>query len=182
MSGFCADCGHALVADACPGGHTKIEVAPPRPMAVSLPRASVGRRLAGSGVEYMAYSAVMGVLTVFSIVMVLDLVLVPFLALFIAVRDVSSGRYSVAKRIGRMRVVQLGTGLPATDRQALVRNSYYIVLATLMVLPIGLDTLAATLFYACVAVDLLMIAGSSDGRRLGDHLAGTQVVHVKVSK
>lgn len=182
MSGFCADCGQTLDGDLCPSGHTQVEVVRPGGRAIDLPRASPTRRLAGSGVEYFAYLAGITAMAVVSALTLglLDILLVPFLALFIAVRDVRAGRYSLAKRIGNMRVVQVGTGLPASDRQALVRNSYYIVLALLMMMPIFLDTFAATLFWGCVVVDTLMVVGSSHGRRMGDRLAGTQVVPARV--
>lgn len=180
MSGFCADCGRPVHACACPRNRSGAEVTTAGETAViELPRASAGRRLAGSGVEYLVYLAGITALAILSFLLVLDLLLVPFLALFIAMRDVSSGRYSIAKRIGNMRVVQFGTGLAATNRQAVLRNSYYVTLATLMALPIVLDTLAATFFYGLVVIDTLMIVGSSDGRRLGDLIAGTQVVHAK---
>jgi uncharacterized RDD family membrane protein YckC len=46
-----------------------------------------------------------------------------------------------------------------------------------MLFPIlPLDLLAASLFKMLLALDLLMILFRKDGRRLGDLLAGTQVV------
>lgn len=180
MSGFCADCGRALEGEACPSGHGRAVAGRGEQALVRLPRAKAGRRLAGSGIEYAAYVAGVLVLSVMSVVTagILDALLAPLVVLVIAIRDVRSGLFSIGKRIAGLRVVQIGTGQPATNAQAVMRNSYYLGLTLLMMLPvIVLDGLAATLFGLCVVIDVLMIIATEDGRRLGDRLAGTQVVH-----
>lgn len=180
MSGFCADCGRALERDACPSGHGRARADQAPQALVRLPRARAGRRLAGSGIEYVVYVAAITTLAVVSVLTagLFDLLLAPLVVLLIAVRDVRSGLFSIGKRIAGLRVVQIGTGQPATNAQAVMRNSYYLGLTLVMMLPvIILDGLAATLFGLCVVVDVLMILATEDGRRLGDRLAGTQVVH-----
>lgn len=189
MSRFCVECGSALDnPESCPLGH------PQRPDHAastvsggaslrdvgSLPKAKIRSRLIGSGLEYGVYVMTIGVLMVVSILTVgfADGIVVPFLFLMIAIRDVNAGLFSLAKRVGRMRVVEYGTGKPATNGQALMRNSYYLALTLCMAFPIlPADVAAFSLFVLLVAVDLLLVVISRDGRRIGDLLAGTQVVH-----
>lgn len=65
----------------------------------------------------------------------------------------------------------------ASSWQALLRNGYFILLLLLMVLPGG-EFFGALFFPLLILMDVLMIIASPDGRRLGDLLAGTQVVPV----
>lgn len=178
MSIYCGTCGDRLEVSTCP--RCDQDLAPRAPVEIGpLPRANAVRRLAGSGVEYVAYSLIVKLMLTLSAISLgtLDALIVPFLVLMIALRDVRSGLFSVGKRVARMRVVQIGSGLPATNRQALVRNGYYVALVILMALPVlPADVGLATLFYTLVVVDVLMIVATRSGRRIGDLLARTQVV------
>jgi uncharacterized RDD family membrane protein YckC len=106
-----------------------------------------------------------------------DVLLVPPLVLMIGLRDVHAGLFSIGKRISRMRVVEYGTGKPATNSQALLRNSYYMALTFLMIPPIILVDLGTTTFFMLlIVIDVILISFGKDGRRIGDWLARTQVV------
>jgi uncharacterized RDD family membrane protein YckC len=175
---YCGTCGNRLDVPTCP--RCDLDLAKRAPVDIGpLPRAHAVRRLAGSGIEYLAYSVTVKVMLAISALSLgtLDALIVPFLVLMIALRDVRSGLFSLGKRVAHMRVVQIGSGLPATNRQAVLRNSYYLVLVILMAFPLlPVDLGVASLFYSCVVIDVLMIVATRSGRRLGDLLARTQVV------
>jgi uncharacterized RDD family membrane protein YckC len=190
MTGFCQDCGNPLSVDgSCPNQCGTDS--PGRALAPGygsgalpavhdigpLPKASTPRRLLGSGIEYSAYvcfaivimflDTFSGGLLGFSSLLLLAL---------IVVRDCNAGAFSIAKRVSCMRVVKRRTGQPASNAQALLRNSNYLaLLAVETVLP-WLAILWTLFFVMFVALDVAMILASPRGRRLGDLLAGTQVV------
>jgi uncharacterized RDD family membrane protein YckC len=146
-----------------------------------LPKASTSKRLLGAGAEYLFYSVAQGIAVAISAATlgVFDFVVALPLVIGIAVRDSHSGLFSLEKRIGGMRVVDAKSGQPISNGQALQRNSYYLVPPLIMILPLmGLESLLFSLFEVCVLVDVLMIVFRKDGRRIGDLLAGTQVVQV----
>lgn len=143
---------------------------------IRLPKAKTGRRLAGSGFEFLVY-AIGATMIIPLSVLLLDIAITVPLFLMIALRDTHGGRFSLEKRLGRMRVVKYGTGLPIENRDALKRNGYYLVLIGATVLPfLPIDAFSSGLFHLAVVVDALMISLREDGRRMGDLLAGTQVV------
>jgi len=110
----------------------------------------------------------------FGLIGVLSLILVALVVL----RDFNAGAFSVAKRVSGMRVVDRRSGQAGSNVQALVRNSYYLGLLLLTVLPlIDIPLLVAFKFF--IGLDILMIVVSPRGRRLGDILAGTQVIEPK---
>lgn len=189
MKGFCVECGTPHDDQrTCPNcghvprkaGSTSGPLAPSTEQGIGpLPKASTAKRLLGSGAEYGIYVTVLGILAVISTITagIFDMLLVPILLLMIGFRDVNAGLFSIAKRIGRMRVVEYGTGKPATNGQALLRNSYYMALTFLMIFPIILTDIAATMFFMLlVVIDVILISLSKEGRRIGDWLAETQVV------
>ncbi len=137
------------------------------------------RRLLGSGIEYFTYSTA---ITVFSLIGILTggllgLLWVPLLLIMIGMRDLNAGAFSLGKRVGGLRVVDLRSAQPPSNPQALLRNSYYLALVFLMLIPVVKYPIAG-LFFTVLVLDTLMVIASPTGRRIGDHLAGTQVVSV----
>jgi uncharacterized RDD family membrane protein YckC len=148
---------------------------------VRLPKASTSRRLLGAGTEYLFYSVAQGIAVAISLATfgVMDFAVALPLALGIALRDSHSGLFSLEKRIGQMRVVDFKSGRPISNSQAFKRNVYYLIPPLTMIFPlVGLEALLFSLFEVCVLADVLMIVFRQDGRRIGDLLAGTQVVQV----
>ena len=165
----------ALVGAGAGGGALTVGVS--EPQAIHAPKPSTARRLLGSGIEFLAYSVAILILNVVSPLTggAIGFLAVPLLLLMVGLRDVKSGKFSLGKRVGGMRVVDARTLLPASDTQALKRNSYYLILILLMIFP--LVKVAPTAFFKLLLlIDVLMIFASRNGRRLGDHLAGTLVV------
>lgn len=190
MTGFCPECGELLKNGKCQCGHRErgsglpsreTVLDAPRPSSVAqrignLPKANTARRLLGSGIEYVTYVACawMIVFLDFLTAGVLGLLCLALVVL-VVLRDFNSGAFSIAKRVSRMRVVNQRTGQPASNVQALLRNGYYLGLLLLMVLP-WVDAPLVFFFKLFIVLDILMILSSPQGRRLGDLLAGTQVV------
>jgi uncharacterized RDD family membrane protein YckC len=206
MIGFCKDCGKPLGQDgtcssACaettaPVGHY---LSPREPDALAaaaaalapqtivighdvgpLPKASTLRRLIGSGVEYFCYLVCVWLLAAAALLTFgVSALLTLFPIAFIALRDCNAGAFSLAKRISRMRVVNVRSGAAASNAQALFRNSYYLGLLVLATILPWFTWLYFFAFTAFVMLDVLMILASPQGRRLGDMLAGTQVVEAR---
>jgi len=105
----------------------------------------------------------------------LALIWVPIMLAMVGLRDLKAGAWSLGKRVGDMRVVDLKTAQRASNLQGFLRNSYYLVLVALMLIPI-VKFLFTFLFVAFVVMDTLMVLTSPVGRRFGDIIAGTQVV------
>jgi uncharacterized RDD family membrane protein YckC len=144
-----------------------------------LPKPSTTRRFLGSGVEYIAYVIGGGVISFLGTISGGLLGLLSLLLLgLIVLRDFNAGAFSIAKRVSQMRVVDSRTGRSPSNTQALLRNSYYGLLAVLMFLP-WIDWLLLALFMLFIWFDVMMILASPRGRRLGDLLAGTQVVEAR---
>ena len=188
MAGFCKYCGKTLkTTGECPDSHCGKGLPkrrPPGPNEISpFPRASRPRRLLGSGIEFFAYfigglivlamdSLTFGILGLAALV----------IAGLIFLRDFNGGVVSIAKRVGRMRVVGYKTGEPASNTQAFLRNIPYFVLFILFAFPIPIPFIDASfmaLFSLLVGFDILLIFANPQGRRMGDLLAGTQVVEVR---
>lgn len=199
---FCDACGSPLsAAGQCPQGHESattnydsssglvgsssqapVKVSPHQ--AVSpyggigpLPKASTPRRLLGSGIEYLSYVAGTWIITVLDVFTTGLLGLFSFfLVILIVLRDFNGGTFSVAKRVSQMRVVDLRTGRAASNGQALLRNGYYLSLLLIGAVLPWIDVLSSFFFTMFIILDVMMIMASRRGRRLGDFLAGTQVV------
>jgi len=148
----------------------------------ALPRVEVKRRLKGSGVEFGALMAIdlagllIGFFLGFGIGgLITGLVTGIVMLVYMIVRDLNGGRYSFGKRWVKMKVVDVKELKPASNAQAVLRNITYIV----ALLGVFLDptyVIGWGFVLALVAVDLLLIWRSPQGRRLGDLIAGTQVV------
>lgn len=142
-----------------------------------LPKASTGRRLLGSGIEYLSYLVGTWIITVLDFFTsgVLGLFSILLLVL-IVLRDFNGGTFSIAKRVSQMRVVDLRTGQAASNGQALLRNGYYLILLFIGAFIPWIDLVSSSFFTMFILLDVLMIMASRSGRRLGDILARTQVV------
>lgn len=190
MSGFCQECGLLFTDGKCKNGHREsgaghlsrgTALGSPRPSSLAhgigeLPKANTARRLLGSGIEYVTYVTCAWVIVFLDFLTagVLGLLCL-VLVVLVVLRDFNAGSFSIAKRVSRMRVVDRRTGQSASNVQALLRNGYYLGLLLLMVLP-WVDAPVLFFFKLFIALDILMILSSPQGRRLGDLLAGTQVV------
>jgi len=178
MSGYCKDCGTLLA----PGGNCsdpgclQANRQLPENGPGTLPKPSTARRLLGSGIEFIIYSALAWLITglesaSFGLLGLLFL----FLIGLIVLRDFNGGLYSIAKRVSHMRVVDLKSGRATSNIQSLLRNSYYLVLLAIAIVPV-VGCFSSTAFMVFVALDVMMIMANPQGRRLGDLMAGTQVV------
>ncbi len=194
MSGFCELCGKPIKKGLCPDGNCPNSIhesgAVPGLGSVAshasspeigpvLPKPSTPRRLLGSGIEFTFYAFC------FWSIVFLDLVTGGLLGLLclilfglIVLRDFNNGAFSIAKRVSQMRVVDWGTGRSPSNIQAFLRNSYYIGLLLLAVIP-AIDCIFASLFMLFITLDITMILASHQGRRLGDLLASTQVIEAR---
>jgi len=208
-AGYCPHCGHHLETDgACPRcSEQRLETdtqIPGPELGVSavgtlavrrkpgerpgsmfvLPKASLVRRLLGSGIEYFVYCMAIflfSVIGLFASGGLFGILWVPLMLAMVGLRDLNAGTFSLGKRVGNMRVVDRRTALPASNSQALLRNSYYLVLVTLMLVPI-VKFVFEGFFFVLMITDAMMVIASPTGRRLGDHLAGTQVVQVSAAR
>jgi uncharacterized RDD family membrane protein YckC len=147
-----------------------------------LPRVEVRRRLKGSGVEFGALMAIdlAALLVGFFLGVGVGALITGFvtgvvLLAYMIVRDLNGGRYSFGKRWVKMKVVDVKTLEPASNGQSVMRNITYI-LALLGVFLDPVYVIGWGIVLALIAVDLVMIWRSPQGRRLGDLIAGTQVV------
>lgn len=201
MPGYCTECGQRLLGTGtCVDGHSQLELATVtaaggrlghrsftlrRPVGapeeqLTLPKARPVPRLAASGIEFMIYVVALWAVLVLSALtgLVAGIVLPLLLCAVVAIRDLRGGMYSLSKRLAGLRLVDAKTGLAASNAQGFARNSYFIVLLLLMALP-AVEFFAAVPFKMLVVIDGLLVMVNPAGRRLGDFLAGTQVVSVR---
>jgi uncharacterized RDD family membrane protein YckC len=180
MAGFCKNCGKSLGPDGnCPQC-TSIRVRKASGIG-ALPKASTPRRLLGSGIEYVAYIICGAIIYVFELTSLgIGGVLFLLLVALIIMRDFNAGAYSIAKRVSHMRVVNLKTGQSASNSQAIFRNAYYLGLPVMAIIPVIGGPIALIFFVLFIPLDVIMILASPQGRRLGDFLAGTQVVEARI--
>ena len=134
------------------------------------------RRLGGTGAEFGALFALEVLGTLISAV-------VPFIpgmltsiiaAVYMGVRDLEDGRYSLGRRLSGSRVVDATTGAAITKKQAFLRNSYIVVAWTLAIFPAPLGWAGWLALGSAIVVDALLVALT--GQRLGDRLANTRIV------
>lgn len=184
--GYCKECGLPLMkSGSCQRGHRDSSLDSshrllPQEEIGELPKAKTIHRLLGSGIEFIAYSVAKSVITILDLFPVFGLLYLLLIGLLV-LRELSGGAFSIAKRLGHLRVVDRRTGRPASIVQAAARNSYYIgflLLALINPIPF-LDFLPLLLSMLFMLLDVMMIATSPHGRRLGDILAGTQVVQAR---
>lgn len=180
--GYCRTCRQPTDENGlCPDGHQQAQVVRRLPGEldpwVELPKASILRRLLGSGLEFATYligALLVTILDVFTVGVagLLALVIVGLIVL----RDFNAGALSIAKRLGRMRVVHCRTGQGASNLQGLARNGYYLGFLLLAAFLPYFDMLSWILILTFVGFDTVMIMVNPQGRRLGDFLARTQVI------
>jgi hypothetical protein len=145
--------------------------APPRPSAIG--RATPSRRLLAAGPEFLI---LMGLEIVSAIFVPVGVAISSFIALYVATRDISGGRFHVGKRLARVRVVDAATGLVPTHGQAVLRNAPYILGWLIAVIP-GLELVGWGLLLLSALVDVGLVLADPLGRRLGDRLARTKVIN-----
>lgn len=146
--------------------------------ALELPKADMQRRLGGAGLEFfvMTLIEVVGIalspVTAFISGMVASMIN----AIYMGVKDLDGGKYSIGKRTGQTQVVDTVSGRRASTRQAILRNAPYIAAWTIAVLPDPFGSFGFIAVFLFILVDLGLIIADPQGRRLGDRIAKTQVV------
>ncbi len=147
--------------------------------AISLPKASVGRRVAASGLEtLLLFSGMVLFSALAPITVFITEIFCVLLAILWGLKDLNGGAWSLSKRLTSTRVVDRATGEIPGNGRLVLRNSYYLVLCLLSALPI-LEWATLGLVGLVMVVDLLIMVATPDNRRIGDFLANTQVVPVK---
>jgi uncharacterized RDD family membrane protein YckC len=192
MAGFCRVCGKVLRPDGrCPqctaihsGGVLALDsmvvnFSPTRDIG-PLPKAGIRRRLLGSGIEFTAYTLYVCILSIPAALSGVAGIFFLFLVALIVIRDFNAGAYSIAKRVGHMRVVNAKNGQAISNSQALIRNSYYLALSIAAIFSWMGIFLVLFLFLMFIALDIMMILVNPRGQRLGDFLASTQVVEARI--
>jgi uncharacterized RDD family membrane protein YckC len=144
------------------------------------PKAAVHRRLLGSGIEFGAYVLYACIILPEDVVTGVGGTLFLLLVILIVIRDFKSGALSIAKRVGHLRVVDVRTGQPISNAQALIRNSYYLILSIAAIFSWILGIPLMFFFMMFILLDVMMILANPRGRRFGDFLAGTQVVEARI--
>jgi len=182
MPAFCPHCGSTP--DEAGLGHApdcpelSVTPVPTRRLDVLLPKADLARRFGGSGLELVTFFLLemLGVLLSPFTLTISGMVTGLLAALYMSVKDLRGGGLSVGKQIARVALVDVHTGRLATTKQALLRNSYFIVGWLFAVLPDPFGMVGWALVLGGVLIDTLMIIADPRGRRIGDRIAGTQAV------
>ncbi len=182
MTEFCIECGEPLDAiGVCANGHGgEIVESSSMDLTGVLPKAPLSRRLAGDGLEVTVLvvleivGTILGYVT-FGITGILSSVIG---MTYMACKDLNHGSYSLGKLIAHTRVVDQATGELASNKQAFIRNSYYVFGWLLACLPF-VGFIGQILVFLALIVDVLMVLAHPRGLRLGDFLAGTQVVPIE---
>jgi uncharacterized RDD family membrane protein YckC len=145
---------------------------------VQVPRPPLARRLGGSALEFLTMLGIE----------VLGTVLAPFtwgitgaltsllVATYVGLKDLGAGRYSFGKRAVSVRIVDVVTLDRANNLKCFLRNLPYVVAWAVAILPVVGDIVGWSALGLLVLVDIGLILATPSGRRLGDYLAGTQVV------
>lgn len=146
-----------------------------------LPKVSLPRRALGSGLEFVVYLQVVDAIRTRELLTngLVGCVGPLLFFVFVGLRDVNAGAFSLGKRLARLRVVDRRTGLVPSNLQAVLRNVYYLLLLLTMSVPGATGCASSAILYPSILIDLAVLAKSPGGMRLGDHLAGTQVVQVE---
>ena len=129
------------------------------------------RRLVTSGPEFLAL--IVGEMLA-AVVPAIGILWSLAAAGYMATKDRKGGLFSMSKHFSGLRVVDAKTGMVPTDKQALLRNSYYVAGWLLAVIP-GVEILGWSLLVFGGLIDMLMVLFDPRGRRLGDRIAGTVV-------
>ena len=184
MDRFCARCGLDLSgAVDCPRGYPEgcgmKATLQERPAAAVAQRpASRDGRAARLGVEAGAFAALE----------LIGLLLSPFTIggsgvltsligmIYTAARDLDGGRFRIVPRPTGSRVIDLETGKAPADAQAVLRNLPMILAWSLALLPDPFGMLGWVAVGFVLGLEGVVSLLRTDGRRLGDLLAGTAVV------
>ena len=174
----------------CPAAEAAVAAPAPRPIVVprspapgggalvQVPRPPLARRLGGSALELLTLLGIE----------VLGTVLAPFTwgitgaltslvdAAYMSLKDMGAGRYSFGKRAVSVRVVDVTTLERASNLKCFLRNLPYVIAWAIAILPLLGDIVGWSAMGLLVLVDLGMILATPGGRRVGDYIAGTQVV------
>lgn len=147
-------------------------------MPIEKPRAELKKRIGGSGAELagMALIEIVGLALAPFTFMISGVLASGFNAAYMAAKDMDDGKLSVAKKIGGRKVVAVDTDLPISNKQAWIRNAPYIGAWAFAMLPDPFGMLGLALVGLMAVVDIGLIWTDPRGRRLGDRLAGTQVI------
>lgn len=130
-----------------------------------------GTELVVLGVMELA-ATLLGPLTLFGAPLLAGLVT----GLFWALRDVDGGRFSPGKRLTGLMVVDAATGAPASPLQSLQRNGALVAAMLLAAVPGPFGWLGALCVVGIAVVEAVSAMVDPEGRRLGDHLAGTRTI------
>lgn len=183
MNHFCPNCGKAeSAASSCLQADCPLHrITLPSTKTLALPKADLSRRFGGAALEVVT----------FFVLDIIGALLSPFtffvsgaftslmVALYVVVKDFNGGSMSVGKRVASTRLVDVSSGAPASAKQALIRNSYIVVGWICAAIPDPVGFVGWIIVAFSILVDVLMVFASPRGLRLGDRLAGTQVVPMK---
>ena len=79
---------------------------------------------------------------------------------------------SLGKKVMRLKVISVSSGLPGSYRDSMIRNLPFVLALALFNIP-----LIGWLFPVLIpAFEFLLALGNKEGMRLGDDIAGTKVV------
>jgi uncharacterized RDD family membrane protein YckC len=128
-------------------------------------------RLGAYGIDIVIFWAI----NVFTIIPILgDLVDIVVLC-YMFLRDITGA--SLGKRVFGLRVIDKASGGPATAGQCICRNLFFAIPLVVELFPVVGFFVGSGLIIAVMLVELVMLL--STGERLGDKLAGTQVVSTR---
>jgi uncharacterized RDD family membrane protein YckC len=182
IEGHCTnpDCPAADEASAALDGPTGGSAPVPGPTTdmVLAPRPPLARRLGGSALELSTLVAleVVGTLLMGVTVGVSSAITSLLAAVYMGVKDLDGGRFSFGKRAVGTRVVDVKTLQRASAGKCFLRNLPWVLFWALAVVPVIGDFIGWSLLGVMTVLDVGMIIATPTGRRLGDLLAGTQVV------
>lgn len=172
-------CDGYTAASPCQPDHAHLDRREPHTLS-RLPSPSAKDRFVGAGLEILAFFTLELIGTLLSgITFFLSGMLTSVLAsVYVLIRDLNGGEYSLGKFLTRTRVADIKTGDDASTLQCLQRNGLYILGWLLACLPaigwIGWIVLTLT-----IVADLLSLSQSGWRWTVGDRLAGTQLVPIE---
>lgn len=145
---------------------------------VLVPRPPLSRRLGGSALELstLVVLEIIGSLLMGITVGVSGAVTSLVAAVYMGVKDLDGGRYSFGKRAVGTRVVDVKTLQRASAGKCVLRNLPWVLFWALAIVPVIGDFIGWSLLGIMALLDVGLIIATPTGRRLGDLLAGTQVV------
>jgi uncharacterized RDD family membrane protein YckC len=143
-----------------------------------VPRPPLVRRLGGSALEYVTLIVVeiIGTLLMGFTFGASGAISSLIGAIYMSVKDLDGGRFSFGKRAVGTRVVDVKTLQRVSAGKAFLRNLPWVLAWLIAVVPVIGDSIGLPLIGLLALLDVGLIAMTPTGRRLGDFLAGTQVV------